>query len=98
MTMWNVGNGNCVRTFDVFDTSFAKAVAITMDGEKAVFIQARSTVCLLNLSTGKRQFEDYYDTKIVMISLLPPDEDFVLIATDSGNIELRDMRDWLVAR
>lgn len=98
MTMWNVDNGECVRTFDDVDTTHVDAIAISMDGKKAALTPKFQTVCLFDLSTGKQQFEASYDVNIVSISLLPPDEDFVLIATESGDIELRDIRNWSVVR
>lgn len=101
LTMWNVDSGKCVRTFDAVDTSSVEELAISMDGEKAVFIQRRQThrwACLFNLSTGRRQFESSCESDGVLISLLPPDEKFVLIGLAFGNIEIRDVESWSIVR
>lgn len=96
-TMWNVDNGECIRTFDDFDTTHVQRVAIFMDGEKAALIRGRD-VCLFDLSTGKQQSEVSYDETIISISLLPPDEKFALIGARGGSIELRDVETWSIVR
>lgn len=99
MTMLNANTGECVRTFDGIHTSSVYAVTIPMHGEKAAVIQARQMACLLSLSTGERQYEASYEEGIEFISLLPPDEKFVIIGTSDGRMELRDMESWsLVSR
>lgn len=98
MTMWNVDTGEYVKTFDEVDRSTVEALAISMDGEKVVCIQARQYVCLYSLSTGRLQFETRYEVFIGSISLLPPDENLVLIGLEGGSIEIRDMRNWTVVR
>lgn len=98
MTMWNVDTGECVKTFDEVDTMFVKAVAISMDGEKVVLLQAPNKACLFDLSTGRKHFEAGYFDDVGSILLLPPDENFVLVGSKDGSIELRDINTWSVVR
>lgn len=97
-TMWNADNGECVRTFDDFDTTYVQTVAIFKDGKKAALIRGWREVCLFDLSPAKQQFEASYDDSITSISLQPPDENFILIGTTSGSIELRDVKTWSIVR
>lgn len=96
-TMWNVDNGECVRTFDDFDTTYVDGVAIFRDGAKAALIRGKK-FCLFDLSTGEQHFEASYYNHITSISLLPPDENFVLIRLSNGSIQLRDVKTWSIVR
>lgn len=98
LKMWDVENGECVRTFDDVDTENVQKIAIFTDGEKAALAQESQKVFLFNLSTGKRLFEASYDRSIASISLLPPDEQMMLVATVMGSVEIRDVNTWSIVR
>ncbi|KAJ4245749.1 hypothetical protein NW762_013873 [Fusarium torreyae] len=100
IAMWSVKNGRCIRTFDMFDTTYPERLAISTDGSMASFYGRTERVTTFNLSTGERQFESSADEHMRLIpspSWKPSEEKSVLVITADNYIGTLDATTGSVA-
>ncbi|KAF4973621.1 hypothetical protein FSARC_161, partial [Fusarium sarcochroum] len=90
ITMWNVTDGQRVRTFDDIKRERFGQLAISADGLMASFCESERAVTVFNLETGVKQV-DYSRSNISrLISMMPPDGKVLLAETLDACIEFLD--------
>ena len=86
MTMWETQTGQCVKTFDLFDTGFVSDFKIFKDGSMVAMTTGLRKVAIMDLLSGEKQAE--YSGMEYRGVISPPDGTSVSAQTANNDIVL----------